>query len=82
MSNVKYHPDIKNLVEDASHVEDPQLRSLSDVLQTELARRDTIKKGLDIEERLQFSTLIAYIRDRTNISEDDALAMIRAHVPK
>lgn len=82
MSNTAYHPDIKGLVEEASALEDAPLRSLMDAVRAELVRRDTIKSGLDAGERLQFDTTVNLIRQRTKLSQADALAMIRAHEPE
>lgn len=82
MSDNAHHPDIKELVEEAMTLEDVPLRSLYDVLQTELVRRDTIRNGLDVGERLQFDTMVDLIRDRTGLSETDAFAMIRTYEPK
>lgn len=82
MRNTTYHPDIKELVEEAVALDDEPLRSLHDVLRAELTRRDTIRNGLEIGERLQFDTVVDFIRERTGLSETDALAMIRAHDPE
>ncbi len=65
----------------ARALSDETLRSLLDILQAELARRDTIKAGLDVGERLQFDTVVDMIRERTKLDEPDTLAMVRAHVP-
>lgn len=81
MSDKAHHPDIKELVEAATRLEDSRLNDLSKAVLAELARRDTIKNGLDAGERLQFDTAIDMIRERTKLSITDALAMIRAHEP-
>ena len=81
MSGNDHHSDVKRLAEEATTLEDAHLQSLLDVLQAELARRETIRKGLDVGERLQFDTVVDYIRNRTKLGEADALAMIRAHEP-
>lgn len=81
MSGNDHHPDIRELVESAVALDDTQLQALSEALQAELARRKTIKDGLDVGERLQFDTTVDLVRQRTGLCEADALAMIRAHVP-
>jgi hypothetical protein len=81
MSGNDRHPDIKELVEKAMSLEDVPLQSLFDIIKAELARRKAIKDGLDVGERLQFDTTLGFIRQRTGLSEADALAMIRAHEP-
>jgi hypothetical protein len=81
MNGKTHHPDVRRLAEEATILEDVHLRSLLDVIKAELARRETIKDGLDVGERLRFDETIDLIRERTKLSEADALAMIRAHVP-
>ncbi len=81
MSDTAHHPDVKALVDKAMTLEDGALLALAEALQVELDRRYVIKDGLDVGERLQFDTTIDLIRERTKLSVEDALAMIRAHVP-
>jgi len=77
-----YHPDIRGLVEDALRLDDIPLQALHTALADELSRRDTLRKGLDAGEQLQFDTMIDLVRERTRLGDADALAMIRAHVPQ
>lgn len=81
MSDTDHHPDIMGFVEEILALDDVPLRSLSDLIQKEMTRRETFQKGLDVGERLQFDTTVDLIRQRTGLSEADALAMIRTHVP-
>lgn len=81
MSGNDHRPDIRGLVEGAMALDDARLQALFDTLRNELARRKTIKDGLDVGERLQFDTTVDLVRQRTGLGESDALAMIRAHVP-
>lgn len=81
MSGNDHYADIRELADEARALDDRSFKALFDVLRTELARRETIRKGLDIGERLQFDTVVDLIRERTKLGEADALAMIRAHEP-
>jgi|SRR5882672_4866351 len=77
-----YHPEIRQLVADALRLDGDLLQALEKALSEELTRRDTIRKGLDSGEKLQFDTIIDMIRERTGVGDADALAMVRAHVPE
>jgi hypothetical protein len=77
-----YHEDVEELRIAAVRLEDERLRELVEVLSTELDRRRIIGKGLDAGEELRFDETLRLIKERTRLHEEDALAMIRAHVPK
>lgn len=66
---------------DVKDLEDEQLRSLFNVVYAEIARRDMIKAGLDVGERLQFDLVVTMIRERTKLSVADALELVRTHQP-
>lgn len=71
----------EELMAEAIGLEDSQLQALVDGLSAEMDRRRLVEKGLDVGEVLQFDTLIGMVKERTRLGHDDALAMIRAHVP-
>lgn len=82
MNGNDHYADIRELADEAKALDDRRFQALFDVLRTELARREAIRRGLDVGERLQFDTVVDLIRERTKLSEADALAMIRAHEPE
>lgn len=82
MSQDLDHPDAKGLIEDMLRLDDIPLQALEYAVSKETTRRNMVRNGLDLGERLQFDTLIDLIRERTDFGDADALAMVRAHVPE
>lgn len=76
--------DIKGFISDTQDVKflsDDELEFLSKTLSKEQVRRGFMRVGLDPGERLQFDVVVDMICERTGLGEDDALVLIRAHVP-
>lgn len=79
MGKPYYHEDVESLIATTAEFTDEMLEALVQRLSAAVERRKTLSAGLDSGETLQFDLVFDMIKERTKLSDEDALRMIREH---